>query len=184
MFDSGDTIRGSVLADATSDGDEADGLRRTGHLQGDGRRRCDGSTAGNHEFNYGLSFLAQVTNTAMNVDGVSPRQCAGPKFPLVLSNVYSARDGKPIFKPERRRRPSPRREPDVGENWRCRTAADRAHRRFTAADLGRTASPAAGRIRPASCGSPLFDRMPIYLRFAFDKQSAILRGLSSANTAE
>jgi 2',3'-cyclic-nucleotide 2'-phosphodiesterase/3'-nucleotidase len=29
----------------------------------------DGGTAGNHEFNYGLPFLSQVTGTPMNVDG-------------------------------------------------------------------------------------------------------------------
>jgi 2',3'-cyclic-nucleotide 2'-phosphodiesterase/3'-nucleotidase len=59
----------------------------------------DGGTAGNHEFNYGLGFLSQVTGTPMNVDGGHADRCAGPHFPLVLANVYSARDGKPIFQP-------------------------------------------------------------------------------------
>ncbi|HEY4292754.1 bifunctional 2',3'-cyclic-nucleotide 2'-phosphodiesterase/3'-nucleotidase [Luteibacter sp.] len=99
LFDSGDTIQGTVLADYQAlvkplacDSELAmyKAMDAVGY---------DGGTAGNHEFNYGLPFLAQVTNTAMNVDGVQARQCAGPKFPLVLSNVYSARDGKPIFKP-------------------------------------------------------------------------------------
>src|SRR6185312_12476058 len=59
----------------------------------------DGGTPGNHEFNYGLGFLSQVTGTPMNVDGSRSTHCAGPHFPLVLANVYSARDGEPIFKP-------------------------------------------------------------------------------------
>ncbi|KZC43716.1 bifunctional metallophosphatase/5'-nucleotidase, partial [Rhodanobacter sp. FW510-R12] len=50
-------------------------------------------------FNYGLRFLSQVTGTPMNVDGGHRERCAGPRFPLVLANVYSARDGKPIFQP-------------------------------------------------------------------------------------
>src|SRR6185312_14594840 len=49
--------------------------------------------------NYGLGFLSQVTGTPMNVDGSRSTHCAGPHFPLVLANVYSARDGAPIFKP-------------------------------------------------------------------------------------
>src|SRR3546814_13467125 len=59
----------------------------------------DGGTAGNHEFNYGLRFLSQVTGTPMNVDGGHTNRCAGPNFQLVLANVCSARDGKPILKP-------------------------------------------------------------------------------------
>ena len=99
LFDSGDTIQGSVFADYQAlvkpiGCDTELGIYKAMDAVG-----YDGGTAGNHEFNYGLPFLAQVTNTAMNVDGVSTRQCAGPTFPIVLSNVYSARDGKPIFKP-------------------------------------------------------------------------------------
>jgi 2',3'-cyclic-nucleotide 2'-phosphodiesterase/3'-nucleotidase len=99
LFDSGDTIQGTVLADYQAlvkpiGCDSELAIYKAMDTVG-----YDGGTAGNHEFNYGLPFLAQVTNTAMNVDGVNARRCAGPKFPLVLSNVYSARDGKPIFKP-------------------------------------------------------------------------------------
>ncbi|SEW27293.1 bifunctional 2',3'-cyclic-nucleotide 2'-phosphodiesterase/3'-nucleotidase [Luteibacter sp. 329MFSha] len=99
LFDSGDTIQGSVLADYQAlvkpiGCDSELAIYKAMDAIG-----YDGGTAGNHEFNYGLPFLAQVTNTAMNVDGVNARECAGPKFPIVLSNVYSARDGKPIFKP-------------------------------------------------------------------------------------
>ncbi|WP_243042051.1 bifunctional 2',3'-cyclic-nucleotide 2'-phosphodiesterase/3'-nucleotidase [Dyella sedimenti] len=99
LFDSGDTIQGSVLADyqalvkPVGCGEEL-GIYRAMDAMG-----YDGGTAGNHEFNYGLGFLSQVTGTPMNVDGGHSDHCAGPHFPLVLSNVLSARDGQPIFKP-------------------------------------------------------------------------------------
>lgn len=99
LFDDGDTIQGSVLADyqalARPVGcDEELAIYRAMDSVG-----YDGATAGNHEFNYGLPFLSQVTGTPMNVAGGASRQCAGPHFPLVLANVASARDGKPLFKP-------------------------------------------------------------------------------------
>lgn len=99
LFDDGDTIQGSVLADyqalARPVGcDEELAIYRAMDSVG-----YDGGTAGNHEFNYGLPFLSQVTGTPMNVDGGSSKRCAGPHFPLVLANVDSAHDGQPIFKP-------------------------------------------------------------------------------------
>ena len=99
LFDSGDTIQGSVLADYQAlvkpvGCDQELAIYRAMDVMG-----YDGGTAGNHEFNYGLRFLSQVSGTPMNVDGGHNNRCAGPHFPLVLANVFSARDGKPIFKP-------------------------------------------------------------------------------------
>ncbi|WP_267226066.1 bifunctional 2',3'-cyclic-nucleotide 2'-phosphodiesterase/3'-nucleotidase [Dyella silvae] len=99
LFDSGDTIQGSVLADYQAQVkpigcNEELGIYRAMDVMG-----YDGGTAGNHEFNYGLGFLSQVSGTPMNVEGGRADRCAGPHFPLVLSNVFSARDGAPIFKP-------------------------------------------------------------------------------------
>ena len=99
LFDAGDTIQGSVLADYQAQVkpvgcDQELAIYRAMDTVG-----YDGGTIGNHEFNYGLPFLAQVTGTPMNVDGVSPQRCAGPHYPLVLANVLSARDGQPIFTP-------------------------------------------------------------------------------------
>ncbi|RCS29499.1 bifunctional 2',3'-cyclic-nucleotide 2'-phosphodiesterase/3'-nucleotidase [Rhodanobacter denitrificans] len=99
LFDSGDTIQGSVLADYQAlvkpvACDQELAIYKAMDAMG-----YDGGTAGNHEFNYGLRFLSQVTGTPMNVDGGHTDRCAGPRFPLVLANVYSARDGKPIFRP-------------------------------------------------------------------------------------
>ena len=99
LFDDGDTIQGSVLADYQARVkpvacDETLAIYKAMNALG-----YDGGTAGNHEFNYGLGFLSQVTGTPMNVEGSVAEKCAGPDFPLVLSNVFSARDGQPIFKP-------------------------------------------------------------------------------------
>ena len=62
--------------------------------------KYDGGGLGNHEFNYGLGFLSQITNTDFGVAGVSkPANCGAPGFPLVLSNVSSVSSQKPIFNP-------------------------------------------------------------------------------------
>ncbi len=99
LFDAGDTIQGSVLADYQAlvkpvACDQELAVYRAMDAVG-----YDGGTLGNHEFNYGLGFLSQVTGTPMNVDGGHDNRCAGPHYPLVLANVFSARDGKPLFKP-------------------------------------------------------------------------------------
>jgi len=99
LFDSGDTIQGSVLADYQAQVKPVGCSEELGIYRAMDAMGYDGGTAGNHEFNYGLGFLSQVTGTPMNVEGGHNDRCAGPHFPLVLSNVFSARDGAPIFKP-------------------------------------------------------------------------------------
>lgn len=99
LFDAGDTIQGTALADYQAlvkplGCDEELAMYRAMDALG-----YDGGTIGNHEFNYGLPFLAQVTNDAMNVEGVNARKCSGPHFPLVLANVFGTRDDRPIFPP-------------------------------------------------------------------------------------
>ncbi|TAL75920.1 MAG: bifunctional 2',3'-cyclic-nucleotide 2'-phosphodiesterase/3'-nucleotidase [Rhodanobacter sp.] len=99
LFDSGDTIQGTALADYQAQVhppacDEELAVYRAMDAIG-----YDGGTAGNHEFNYGLDYLAQVTGTPMDVDAGTRRRCAGPHFPLVLANVDAARNDKPIFPP-------------------------------------------------------------------------------------
>jgi 2',3'-cyclic-nucleotide 2'-phosphodiesterase/3'-nucleotidase len=100
LFDDGDTIQGTALADYQAQvkpvgcGEELAIYRAMDALH------YDGGTIGNHEFNYGLPFLAQVTGRTMNVDGVpSAEPCKGPAFPFVLSNVFSRRDDRPIYPP-------------------------------------------------------------------------------------
>lgn len=99
LFDAGDTIQGSVLADYQAQVRRVDCGQELAIYKAMDAVGYDGGTIGNHEFNYGLPFLSQVTGTPMNVEGGSAQHCAGPHYPLVLANVYSARDGKPIFQP-------------------------------------------------------------------------------------
>ena len=99
LFDAGDTIQGTALADYQAlvkpiACDEKLAMYKVMDALG-----YDGGTVGNHEFNYGLPFLAQVTDQAMNVDGVTRRRCNGPDFPLVLANVFSTRDNQPLYAP-------------------------------------------------------------------------------------
>ncbi|MEO8778610.1 MAG: bifunctional 2',3'-cyclic-nucleotide 2'-phosphodiesterase/3'-nucleotidase [Rhodanobacter sp.] len=99
LFDTGDTIQGSVLADYQALVKPVACNQELAVYRAMDAVGYDGGTLGNHEFNYGLGFLSQVTGTPMNVDGGTSHRCAGPHYPLVLANVFSARDGKPIFKP-------------------------------------------------------------------------------------
>ncbi|MEI7036856.1 bifunctional 2',3'-cyclic-nucleotide 2'-phosphodiesterase/3'-nucleotidase [Fulvimonas yonginensis] len=98
LFDDGDTIQGTVLADyqalvAPVRCDQELAIYKAMDALG-----YDGGTAGNHEFNYGLPFLSQVTGRPLTVDGQRKR-CAGPHFPLVLANVFDAHSGEPLYKP-------------------------------------------------------------------------------------
>ncbi len=99
LFDAGDTIQGTPLADYQARVDPVACNEEHAMYRAMDAIGYDGGTIGNHEFNYGLPFLAQVTNDPMNVAGVTPHQCKGPVFPLVLSNVFSTKDDQPIFPP-------------------------------------------------------------------------------------
>ncbi|HVV95850.1 MAG TPA: bifunctional metallophosphatase/5'-nucleotidase, partial [Rhodanobacteraceae bacterium] len=99
LFDAGDTIQGTALADYQAlvkpvGCDEELAMYRAMDALG-----YDGGTIGNHEFNYGLPFLSQVTDVPMNVEGVPNRRCKGPSYPIALANVFSKRDDKPIYAP-------------------------------------------------------------------------------------
>jgi len=100
LFDAGDTIQGTPLADYQALVKRVDCNEELAMYRAMDALGYDAGTIGNHEFNYGLPFLAQVTgNASMNVEGVDARPCKGPSFPLVLSNVFSVRDDKPIYPP-------------------------------------------------------------------------------------
>jgi 2',3'-cyclic-nucleotide 2'-phosphodiesterase/3'-nucleotidase len=100
LLDNGDTIQGTALADYQAQVkrlgcDETLGIYKI--MNG---LKYDGAGIGNHEFNYGLAFLNQVTGSRFQVKGVDqPKRCAGPAFPMVLANVYSAKTKKPLFSP-------------------------------------------------------------------------------------
>lgn len=103
LLDNGDTIQGTALADyqATVNPIKCDqtlAIYKVMNLL-----KFDGSGIGNHEFNYGLPFLNQVTNSKFDVEGIAnpsaQPNCAGPQFPQVLANIYSAKTKQPLFKP-------------------------------------------------------------------------------------
>jgi 2',3'-cyclic-nucleotide 2'-phosphodiesterase / 3'-nucleotidase len=99
LFDAGDTIQGTALADWQARGktlpcDQELAMYKAMDVLG-----YDGGTIGNHEFNFGLPFLGQVTGQAPDAGDVAGKHCKGPGFPLVLSNVFDARDGKPLYPP-------------------------------------------------------------------------------------
>jgi 2',3'-cyclic-nucleotide 2'-phosphodiesterase/3'-nucleotidase len=99
LFDSGDTIQGTVLADYQALVSPVGCDQELAIYQAMDALGYDGGTAGNHEFNYGLPFLSQVTGTPMDIGGKRTPRCAGPHFPLVLANVFDAHGGEPVFKP-------------------------------------------------------------------------------------
>ena len=103
LIDNGDTIQGSALADYEAlvkplACDKTLSVYKVMNALG-----FDGGGIGNHEFNYGLKYLSQVTGNRFDVAGVDPARsrCAGPAFPQVLANVYSVRSKKPLFAPWR-----------------------------------------------------------------------------------
>ena len=102
LLDNGDTIQGNALADyqalvAPLRCDQTLGIYKVMNAL-----KYDGGAIGNHEFNYGLGYLGQVTGQRFQVAGIDqPKRCAGPAFPQVLANVYSAKTKKPLFAPYR-----------------------------------------------------------------------------------
>lgn len=99
LFDGGDTIQGTALADWQALAEPLPCDQKLAVYKAMDALGYDGGVIGNHEFNYGLPFLAQVTGTPLNADGVDARRCNGPDFPLVLANVLGTRDGQPLFAP-------------------------------------------------------------------------------------
>jgi len=100
-FDAGDTIQGTSLADWQAQVKPLACDSELAVYKAMDEVGYDAGTIGNHEFNYGLTFLSQATGTPFNVDGVPVEKCKGPHFPLVLGNVFSAKDGKPLYAPWR-----------------------------------------------------------------------------------
>jgi 2',3'-cyclic-nucleotide 2'-phosphodiesterase/3'-nucleotidase len=100
LLDDGDVIQGTLLGDyqAVAAPVTCSGTLAVHKVMN--ALKYDGAGMGNHEFNYGLDFLSQITNTDFGVPGVQKgSSCGAPNFPLVLSNVVGASSGKPIFNP-------------------------------------------------------------------------------------
>lgn len=103
LIDNGDTIQGTALSDYQAlvkplGCDQTLAMYKAMNAAG-----YEGAGIGNHEFNFGLPYLAQVTGNKFDVDGLpalaEQKNCAGPAFPQVLANVYSARTRQPLFQP-------------------------------------------------------------------------------------
>ncbi|MCG2584591.1 bifunctional 2',3'-cyclic-nucleotide 2'-phosphodiesterase/3'-nucleotidase [Massilia sp. TS11] len=92
LLDNGDTIQGNALSDFQAI-EQPVGCGQPLAIHKAMRALAyDGGTIGNHEFNYGLPYLQQVS-------GTSAARCAGPGYPLVLANVVDAKTGLPVFAP-------------------------------------------------------------------------------------
>jgi 2',3'-cyclic-nucleotide 2'-phosphodiesterase/3'-nucleotidase len=103
LLDNGDTIQGTALSDYQALVAPLPCGQTLAVYKVMNKLGMEGGGIGNHEFNYGLPYLSQVTGSRFEVDGVDPARprCAGPAFPQVLANVYSARTHKPLFPPYR-----------------------------------------------------------------------------------
>ncbi|KAF1053447.1 MAG: 2',3'-cyclic-nucleotide 2'-phosphodiesterase/3'-nucleotidase [Burkholderia gladioli] len=103
LFDDGDTIQGTALSDYQALVKPVACDQTLAIYKVMNAAKFDGGAIGNHEFNYGLPYLSQVTGNRFNIDGLpDPSQqktCAGPNFPQVLSNVISAKTNQPLFQP-------------------------------------------------------------------------------------
>ncbi|MDE2431151.1 MAG: metallophosphoesterase, partial [Burkholderiales bacterium] len=100
LLDDGDVIQGTLLGDyqAVAAPVTCSGTMAVHKVMN--ALKYDGGGIGNHEFNYGLNFLSQITNTDFGVPGVQKTgTCGAPSFPLVLANVVGVSSQKPIFNP-------------------------------------------------------------------------------------
>lgn len=100
LFDNGDTIQGSALSDFQALVEPIGCGTTMAIYKVMNTLQYDAAGIGNHEFNYGLPFLNQVTGSQFQVDGVTaPAKCAGPNFPQVLANVMSSKTRAPLMQP-------------------------------------------------------------------------------------
>lgn len=103
LIDNGDTIQGNTLADLQAQAAPIGCDQVLAIYKAMNRLGYDAGALGNHDFDYGLDFLSQVTGSQFDVAGVPAKRapCAGPNFPIVLANVLSKKTGKPLFEPYR-----------------------------------------------------------------------------------
>jgi 2',3'-cyclic-nucleotide 2'-phosphodiesterase/3'-nucleotidase len=103
LLDNGDTVQGNALADHQAQAAPIACDKVLAIYKAMNQLGYDGAALGNHDFDYGLDFLGQVTGSQFDVAGIQarPKPCAGPNFPVVLANVLSKKTGKPLFEPYR-----------------------------------------------------------------------------------
>ncbi|WP_348980470.1 5'-nucleotidase C-terminal domain-containing protein [Polyangium sp. 15x6] len=102
LVDNGDTIQGTVLADYQALVTPLPCDQTLAMYKAMNQLKFDVAGIGNHEFNYGLAFLSQVTHTPFDVPDLElsgSSACAGPLFPQVNSNVFSMKTNETLFQP-------------------------------------------------------------------------------------
>jgi 2',3'-cyclic-nucleotide 2'-phosphodiesterase/3'-nucleotidase len=101
LLDDGDVIQGTLLGDLQAVTKPIACTDTLAVHKAMNAMKYDGGGFGNHEFNYGLPYLSQITNTDFGIPGVTKPAgtCGSPSFPLVLSNVTGVASGKPIVQP-------------------------------------------------------------------------------------
>lgn len=103
LVDNGDTIQGTAVSDYQALVKPIACTDTLAIYKAMNAAGYDVGGIGNHEFNYGLPYLAQVTGNKFDVDGMpalsAQPTCAGPAFPQVLANVYSVKSKQPLFTP-------------------------------------------------------------------------------------
>lgn len=98
LVDDGDTIQGTSLADYQALVSRVDCADTLAIYKAMDYLKYDVATVGNHEFNYGLDYLYQVTGKPHSFNG-STRTCKAPNTPFVLANVNDATTKQLIFAP-------------------------------------------------------------------------------------
>ena len=101
LLDNGDTIQGTLLGDLQAVTKPVACSETMAIHKAMNAMKFDGGGFGNHEFNYGLPLLSQITNTDFGIPGVTKPtgNCGAPTFPLALTNVTGVASGKPIVQP-------------------------------------------------------------------------------------
>lgn len=98
LLDGGDTLQGTALADYEAQVDPVPCDQLLTMYAAMEALGYDVAVPGNHEFNYGLGFLARATGIRLDLDGEHIAGCRGPGFELVLANVLDL-ESRPLFAP-------------------------------------------------------------------------------------
>lgn len=97
LLDNGDTLQGTALGDYQATISPVKCDETLAQFKAMNYLKYDVMVVGNHEFNYGLEFLSQVTHNG-NWDA-KYANCKGSDFPIVSANVYKTADKKPLYTP-------------------------------------------------------------------------------------
>jgi len=97
LLDNGDTIQGTALGDYQAGVNPVKCDETLATFKAMNYLKYDAMVVGNHEFNYGLEFLSQVTHNGNWNSKYA--NCKGPSFPVISANVYKTSDKKPLYAP-------------------------------------------------------------------------------------